>query len=94
MNVVPFLVFWGLLGVTVLALFVWRKTVSRREDDNLHIIGGASVRKSAVQTVVAQELDLIDKWGKIATIVTVAYGVILGGLYMWMSWLQNSNSGA
>jgi hypothetical protein len=93
MNFVPFLVLWALLAVTVLALLVWRKAVSSREDDNLHVLDGAAVEKSAEQIMLAHKLDLIDKWGKIVTVVTVVYGVILGGIYVWMSWIQYSKIG-
>ena len=82
MNIVPLLILWVLLALTVLALFIWRKSVSSKEDDNLHVLDGASVEKSATQVAVAQKLDLIDKWGKIATVVTLIYGVVLGGIYM------------
>jgi cyanate permease len=94
MNFVPYLVSWALLAVTVLALFIWRKAVAIGEDDNLHVTGGASVEKNAAQSAVAQRLELIDRWGKIATVVTVIYGLILGGIYMWMGWVQNRNPGA
>jgi len=94
MNFVPFLVLWGLLAVTVLALFIWRKAVASGEDDNLHVLDGAAVEKSAAQSMIAQKLDLIDKWGKIATVVTVVYGLILGGIYMYMSWVHNNTLGA
>ena len=94
MSLIPFLVLWGLLAVTELALFIWRKAVASKEDDNLHVLDGAAVEKSAEQSMVAQKLELIDKWGKIATIVTVVYGLILGVFYVYMSWVQNSSMGA
>jgi hypothetical protein len=90
MNFIPLLVLWSLLAVTVLALFVWRKTVSTKEDDNLHIMDGSSVEKNALQEVVAQKLDRIDKWGKLVTIVVVVCGVILGGLFAWQGWIQST----
>lgn len=93
MNFVPFLILWVLLALAVLTLFIWRKTVASKEDDNLHVLDGSSVEKSAEQVAVAQKLDLIDKWGKIATVVVVVYGVILGGLYVWQSWVQNTSVG-
>jgi hypothetical protein len=94
MNFVPLLVLWVLMGVVVLALIVWRKAVSIKEDDNLHVLDGASVEKSAEQIALARKLDLIDKWGKIVTVLTVAYGVLLCGLYVWQSWVVNSRIGA
>ena len=93
MSFIPFIVLWCLLAFTVLALFVWRKIVASKEDDNLHVLDGASAVKSSEQLVVAQKLDLIDKWGKIVTIIVVVYGVILAGAYVWQSWVQNSRTG-
>jgi hypothetical protein len=89
MSFIPFIVLWALLALTVLALFVWRKTVASKEDDSLHVLDGASVEKSFEQNAVAQKLDLIDKWGKIVTVVTVVYGLIIGALYVYQSWMQN-----
>ena len=94
MNLIPFLVLWVLLALTVLALFVWRKMVASKEDDNLHVLDGASAAKSAEQLALAQKLEYIDKWGKISTIVTVAYGLVMAAFYVWMSWVQNSRLGA
>jgi hypothetical protein len=93
-NFVPFLTLWVLLALTVMALFIWRKAVSSKEDDTLHVLDAASGEKTAQQAVVAQKLDLIDKWGKIVTVLAVVYGVILGGLYAWQVWVQNSKIGA
>ena len=94
MNFVPFLTLWVLLALTVMALFIWRKAVSSKEDDTLHVLDAAFGEKTAQQAVVAQKLDLIDKWGKIVTVLAVVYGVILGGLYAWQVWVQNSKIGA
>jgi len=93
MNFVPFVVLWILLALTILTLFIWRKMVASKEDDNLHVLDGASVAKSAEQEVIAHKLDFIDKWGKIVTVVAIVYGVILGGLYVWQSWIQNTSAG-
>lgn len=91
MNFVPFVILWILMGAAVMALLVWRKAVSLHEDDNLHVLDRAAVEKSAGQLALAQKLDLIDRWGKIATVFAVVYGVILGGAYIWHSWIVYSN---
>jgi len=93
MYFLPFVILWVLLALVILALFVWRKTVASKEDDNLHVLDGASVERSAAQSVIAQKLDYIDKWGKITTVVAVVYGVILAGVYVWISWVQNTSVG-
>jgi len=89
MSLMPFLILWVVLALGILVLFVWRKLVSREEDDNLHVLGGD--QKTGVQIVVAQKLDLIDKWGKICTVVAVVYGLILAVLFVYQSWVQNSH---
>ena len=93
MNLIPLAIVWGVLALVVVALFVWRKAVARNEDDNLHVLDGAAVQQTAVQVAVAQKLELIDKWGKIITIVAVIFGVILGGLFIYQSWVQNTKIG-
>jgi hypothetical protein len=93
MNLMPLFVLWILLALTVVALLVWRKTVARNEDDSLHVLDGAAPQQTATQIAVAQKLELIDKWGKILTVATVVYGLILGGLYMYQMWVQNSSIG-
>ena len=93
MSLIPFMILWVLLALTVLALFIWRKAVASKEDDNLHVLDGAAAQTSAQQAAVAQKLELIDKWGKILTIVTVVYGLIVGGLFMYQSWIQNTTIG-
>jgi hypothetical protein len=94
MNFIPFVIVWGLMGAAVLALFIWRKVVSSKEDDNIHVLDGGSAEKSAEQFAVAQKLDYIDRWGKITTVVAVVYGVVLAGVYAWHSWVINSKVGA
>ena len=93
MSFVPFGALWIVMAAAVLALLAWRKAVSLSEDDNLHVLDGGAVEKSAEQIAVAQKLDFIDRWGKIVTIVAVVYGVVLGGVYMWHSWIEYSKIG-
>jgi hypothetical protein len=92
LNFGPFIVLETLLAVSVLALFIWRKTVSRNEDDNLHLLHGASVVPQ--QAVVAHKLDVIDKWGKIMTVATVVFGLVIGTAYAYDSFVKLSNQGS
>ncbi len=85
----PLIALWGLFAISVLALIVWRKTVSRNEDDNLHVLHTEGVPQ---QAAVAQKLELIDKWGKIVTAVTVAFGLLIAGLFVIQTWVQTSTT--
>lgn len=88
-NFVPLFVVWGLLAVTVLGLFIWRKTVASNEDDTLHVMSGASTQ----QTVIVQKLDMIDKWGKILTVMAVVLGFAIGGAYVYAQFVGRSSLG-
>ena len=92
LNFGPFIVLETLLVVAVLALFIWRKMVSRNEDDNIHVLHGAAVVSE--QEAIAHKLDVIDKWGKIMTVVTVVFGLLLGAAYAYDSFVKASNLGS
>ena len=89
MNVTltPFLVLWGALAASVLVLLVWRKAVGRHEDDTLHVLHAEAV---PMQAAVAHKLEVIDRWGKTLTVLTVVFGVLIGGLFMYQTWVQTS----
>ena len=62
---IPLVVSWAILATAVLALALYRRVVANKEDDYVHV----SVDVAAQQTAVAKKLEVIDKWGKILTIV-------------------------
>jgi hypothetical protein len=88
-NFIPFFVLLGVMATAVLALFVYRKSVSRNEDDSLHVLHG----QASAQTALANKLDAIDKWGKTLTIITVVYGIALAAAYVYQGWVQSSSTG-
>jgi hypothetical protein len=88
-NLMPLIALWGAMAVSVLVLIVWRKTVARNEDDNLHVLHAEAVPQ---QLMVAQKLELIDKWGKIVTAVTVAFGVLIAALFVYQTWVTTSTT--
>ena len=84
---VPFLVLWALLALTVIGLIIYRRVVSAGEDDMIHVSDAAGSVTSH-QVSVAHKLDQIDKWGKTLTVVTVVYGIVLAGVYVYQSWVS------
>ena len=89
-NFVPLFVVWGVLALVVLGLFIWRKNVASGEDDTLHVMHGALTQ----QTVLAQKLDMIDKWGKILTVVTVVLGLAIAAAYVYGQFIGRASIGA
>ena len=88
-NLMPYFVLWVALAAVVIFLIVWRKTVSSHEDETLHLDAVAVSQ----QVNVAHKLDVIDKWGKILTAITVIFGLVLGAVYMYQSWVALSKTG-
>jgi hypothetical protein len=88
-NLFPLLVVWVVLALSVLALFVWRQAVARGEDDSLHVMHGALTQ----QTSMAQKLDVIDKWGKIMTVITVVLGLLIAVAYVYGQFAGRSSVG-
>ena len=81
-NLMPYAVFWGVLAIVVLFLIVYRKQVSSREDDSLHLEGSGPTE----QVALAHRLASIDRWGKMLTIVVALYGVALAAIYLYQTW--------
>ena len=93
MNIsfVPFTVLWALLGIVVLALVVYRKMVSSKEQETLHLADAAEANH---QAVIAQKLEWIDKWGKLLTAIAAVYGVLLAAAYTYHVWQTIGTTGA
>jgi hypothetical protein len=90
MSLLPLLVVWVVLALGVLTLFLWRQAVARSEDDSLHVMHGTITS----QTTLSQKLDVIDKWGKILTVVTVVLGLLIAVAYVWLQFVRPASMGA
>jgi len=86
MNLTSYVVGWGVLGVVVLALAIYRASVAGHEDDSLHVMAG-----EAPVIVEQQKLGKIELWGKSLTVVLVVYGLALVGIYLYHAWLQSGS---
>jgi len=89
-SFVPFVVLWCVLAVVVLALIVWRKMVASQEDDNIHVLDGVSEVVSRHQVQLAAKLDMIDKWGKTLTVITVIFGIVLAAAFIYLGWVNGA----
>ena len=77
-----FVIFWAILGFATLALALYRKFVSMREDDYLHLAAGEQ-RLIPQQVATFHKLGSIDRWGVSLTIATVAFGLALAAVYLY-----------
>ncbi len=76
---------WALVVMTVAALAVYRKTVSRGEFDVVHIKDAESALIPE-QESLARRLDVIDRWGKRLTVVAVLFGLAILAIYLVRAW--------
>ena len=90
-NLMPFLILGALLTLSVIAMIIWRQSVARSEDSSIHVLSDSGAVPQ--QASVAAKLDVIDKWGKLLTIVTVLYVIIVGSLFVYQQWVRASNLG-
>jgi len=81
-------IFWAILGVATLALALYRKFVSMREDDYLHLSAGEE-RLIPQQVATFRRIGVIDKWGITMTIVTVILGLALAAMYLYQAAMRN-----
>jgi heme/copper-type cytochrome/quinol oxidase subunit 2 len=81
-NLLPYAAFWGVLAIVVVSLIIYRKSVSSHEDDSIHLEGNMP----SEQMAMGHKLAMIDRWGKMLTILAVVYGLALAAIYMYQIW--------
>jgi hypothetical protein len=76
---------WVVLTVFVISLALIRKFTARNEDDLVHLSGSPEpvIEK---QFTVARQLDTIDHWGKLLTVVDVVFGFALVAVTLFSTW--------
>jgi hypothetical protein len=84
-NFTPWMILWAALALAVLVMAGYRKIVSVREDERLHLVNPS---ESACQLAISHKLDGIDKWGKLLTVAAVIYGLLLAIAYTYQTWVQ------
>jgi hypothetical protein len=87
---IPSMVVWAVVCLLVVVLFVRRKMVARKEDDTLHVLHGTL----SEQTTVANQLEAIDRWGKILTLAAVVMGLLIAAAYVSDSFFNRPSMGA
>ena len=76
------------MTVVVAIVAVYRKIVSRNEDDFVHLAEGTS-QLIVNQQKTAQSLQTLDRIGITLTVATAAYGVGLLAMYLYTGLMQS-----
>jgi len=89
MNLMPLTVIWAILAAVIVILLIYRARLARQEDESLHVLD-SDASKVSQQMTIAQKLEVVDRWGKILTVLAVLYGLALLGLFLWDAWERSS----
>jgi hypothetical protein len=79
-----------ILTLVVMSLLAWRFMLSKQEDDSVRLVHGTS--NMSRQAMVAHRVEAVDKWGRLLTIVTVVYLIIIGSIYLYRYWIYTSTT--
>jgi hypothetical protein len=74
------------LSTVVIGLIAYRAWIARDEDDSLHVMDGEAGMVLR-QEVLRRKLEAIDRWGKMLTVIALAYGLLVGGTYLYQNWV-------
>jgi hypothetical protein len=81
---------WAALGIATLVLAVYRRVLFvHSENDVLHL-GAGEEKEIPGQTLLAQKMDNIDRWGKTMTVITIVIGLCLAAAYLYQV-MENPN---
>ena len=81
---------WGVLAATVLLLAAYRWLVARQEDDKIHL-HPHELGINAMQEHIAHKLEVLDRWGKILTVIAFVYGLGIVAWVLYEGFLAGAN---
>jgi hypothetical protein len=89
MSITPIVMIWVVLGLATLALALYRKVLANGEQDVVRL-GAGEEKMIPQQEALANKLQVIDKWGKTLTVLTVVIGLGLAATYLYMAFQDPS----
>jgi hypothetical protein len=82
---IGFVIGWIVFGLVVLGLAIYRKFITSKEEDWVHLAAGEE-HASEVQVEIAQRLKVIDRWGIWLTVALALYGLVIGSIFIQHVW--------
>ena len=87
MNLTFYLATWIPLAVVVGALAIYRNMMASHEDETIHVLDG-DTPQIAAQMKLSHKLEVIERWGKILTVIVIIYGLGIASMYLYYVWQQ------
>ncbi|MGE5647084.1 MAG: hypothetical protein ACM336_14980 [Acidobacteriota bacterium] len=78
----PHIVIWAVLTAAVVFLAIYRRKIGLASDESLHVLD-AEQSAVAAQAATARKLAVIDRWGKLLTILSVLYLLVIAAIYLY-----------
>ena len=88
-NYLPHIAVWAVLTTIVVILAVYRRRLDLKVDETLHVLD-AEAASIPAQEEVAKKLAVVDRWGKILTVVAVLYLLGIAAAYVYSSFNDTS----
>jgi len=86
---IPYIATWAVLATVVVILAVYRRRLDLKVDDTLHVLDSEASSIPA-QEEVSKKLIVVDRWGKILTVVAVLYMLGIAAAYIYSSFNDTS----
>ena len=86
MNLIPYIAIWAVFGLAVLALALYRKVLTFHGDDEFVHLADGEQRLIPQQVALGHRLDVVDHWGKLLTIFTVVFGLVIVAIFLYEAW--------
>ncbi len=86
MNMIPYIAIWAVFGVAVLALALYRKILTFHGDDEFVHLTEGEQRLISHQVALGNKLEIIDRWGKVLTVLTAAFGLVIVAVILFEGW--------
>jgi hypothetical protein len=88
-NYLPHVLIWFVLTMVVVSLAIYRRRVNSQIDESLHVLD-AEAQAIPTQEIVAKKLVVVDRWGKILTVLSVLYLLGMAAAYIYNSFQDQS----
>jgi uncharacterized membrane protein len=88
-NMIVHLVIWAIMATVVVFLALYRRRIYMKSDEILHL-PDAEASMVSTQESVGKQLERIDRWGKLLTVLVVLYALAIAGMYFYRMFTDTS----
>jgi hypothetical protein len=91
-NIIQMTIPWVVLTLIVVVLAIYKKSLDSHVDEGLHI-GAEEDKLVKAQVAQTRRSALVEKWGKVLTVVVFLYGLGIVGMIAYHEWQVSTTAG-